>query len=267
MKTKTFKSSIVQLAFFLALVISGCHESTVEPKSDPVKMEKAGKVLSLREEVNFIQEFLGEGMMEIPEGGRQSVKHRIKEVAPCAEATEEELPDGSLVVTLDFGDGCETENGIVLAGKVILHLSFSDELSFGYSLEFINYYESAGDEESNATINGTSEGSISFDDKLTEQLSLDLTMAYEDGTEASFSSSQKTESSESEIRVVEFTSAGALRNGDSFTTTVIKPLVFSLSCGDEIHFPVKGVEIVSFNGGGIEINYGNGACDNVYTVK
>ena len=132
---------------------------------------------------------------------------------------------------------------------------------------FINYRESSDDEEASATVTGTSEGSFHFDDKLSEQLTLDLTMTYDDGTEASFTSTQKTESTDAEIRVVEYMSAGTLPNGDSFTTTVIKPLVFSLSCGDEIHLPVKGIEVVSFNGGGIEINYGNGACDNDYTVK
>lgn len=57
---------------------------------------------------------------------------------------------------------------------------------------------------------------------------------------------------------------GVTREGDFYTASTLAPLVISNSCASAT--PISGKIDVQVNGSKVTMDYGNGACDNVYTV-
>jgi hypothetical protein len=272
MKTQTFKSILIQFFFFAALILASCDDSD-KPSSNPSAKEDAARVLALQDEFNFLQTFVDESLMDLSyEGGRKSysknIVHRLKEVTPCAEAVEEEQPDGSIKVTMNFGEGCKTEDGIILSGKAVLLIAF-EETDFHFTITFIDYQETHPDESTSGVANGTSGGTISINIEnfvFTQFLDQELTISYEDHSTAEFMSSQKLESDETGLKVTKLDASGKFANGDTFSMTLSSPLIFDFNCNDGA-FPVKGIEILTLNGQRTVIDYGDGSCDDDYTAK
>lgn len=272
MKTQTFKSLLVSFIFSAVFILSSCDDAD-KPSNNPGAKEQAAKVLALREEFDFLRTFVDESLQDVSnEGGRKSYNRntvgRLKEIAPCVEAIEEEQPDGSIRVTMNFGDGCATGEGIVLSGKAVLEISLG-ETSFDFSITFIDYQELHPDETSSGVANGTTTGTIAIDMEtfiFTQQLNSDLTISYEDNTSAIFTSIQKLESHDTGLKLTRLDASGKFPNGDVFSMSLKNPLVYDFDCNDGA-FPISGVEILHFNGHRIEVNYGNGDCDKNYSVK
>jgi hypothetical protein len=204
------------------------------------------------------------------EGGRTSFSRnliaRIQEEAPCTEGTEEELQDGSIRITLDFGDGCMTEEGIEAAGKVVMTFKFSDN-TLEYALEFIDYTELSGDNKGEV-VNGTVGGSFVIDleaGKFEQDMEQDLTITYSNNTEASYKMISASELTEDGLRVSSLSTSGNFADGGVFAIAVTKTLVYDFAC--ESDYPVEGEERMTFQGNTVVVNYGDGTCDNTYSVK
>jgi hypothetical protein len=272
MKTNTFKIIGIPFIIFASLFLSSCDEDTQKPSgTGTAAKEKAEKVLALRDDLSFINRFVDTNVV-IPdsETGRASfVKAtvaRISESAPCADATEEELPDGSLKITLDFGEGCATEEGVEVAGTVVMIFHVA-ETTFQFGVEFLNYTELSGEHEGDV-VNGTVDGSFLFDleaSTFVQEMEQDLAIEYADETEAAYKITQKAEMTETGMRVTVLTTSGNLADGGYFATTLSKSMVYDFSCDGD--FPVRGEELLTFQGNTILVNYGNGSCDDNYTVK
>jgi hypothetical protein len=254
-------------------VLSSCQEDEKSPRvSDPIKEEKVAQVIGFREDLNFINRFVSDNVIDLSnEEGRKSSASRalarLAEVAPCAEATEEELPNGSLKITMDFGDGCVTEEGIEVAGSVVMIFTNS-EYQFEYSLEFTDYQEISLTGHAGEVVNGQVFGNFILDlenGEFTQELEQDLTITYPDNTEAVYHAVQKAEMTETGMRVVQLETSGNFADGGAFLTTLSKALVYDFSC--EGDFPVKGEEVVTFQGNTIKVNYGSGSCDETYSAR
>jgi hypothetical protein len=272
MKTKSFKSLFIPVVLFIVSLLSSCQDDAEKSGiSDQQKKQNVEKVLALREDLNFINRFIEQSTGDVDsEGGRKSVAKsiiaRVKDSAPCAAATEEELPDGSTLITMDFGDGCLTEDGIEVSGKVVMTFR-NEDLNFSYTLEFIDYSE-VGGENDGEVANGTVEGSFLIDleaEEFIQEMEQDLTITYPNGTEASYKIAQRAEMTETGLRVASMTTSGNLADGGTVAMTVTKALIFDFSC--EGDYPLEGEEVLTFQGNTIRVNYGNGTCDEDYTVK
>jgi hypothetical protein len=274
MKTETtLKSFFVALTFFSTLFLSSCDEDSQKPDAvnDPAKREAVEKVLTLREELNFVNRFVNENVIDASsDGGRESFKaatlSRLKELMPCGEAVEEEQPDGSIRITMNFGAGCETEDGIKVAGAVEMIMSFS-ETGFEYIIVFTDYSELNGENEGEV-VNGTVSGRFIFDlenGTLQQEMDQDLTVLYPDNTEAGYKLSQQAELTEEGLRVTSMSVSGNLADGGVFAISLSKSLVYDFSCNGD--FPVEGQETMVFQGNSMVVNYGNGSCDQNYTVQ
>jgi hypothetical protein len=271
MKTNGLRNLSFQLITLITIIFMSCDDDGQKPSTDPAAKEKAAKVMTLREDLNFINRFIDTNVIDPgSEEGRVSIVNqtvaRIKENTPCAEATEEELPDGSVKVSLDFGEGCETEDGVVVSGAVIITFHVTEN-SFTFALEFINYSELTGAYEGEV-VTGTVDGSFNFDleaSTFVQAMEQDLTIVYSDGTEASYKIAQQAEMTETGMRVTVLTTSGNLSDGGQFSTTLSKALIYDFAC--EGDFPVRGEELLNFQGNTILVNYGNGSCDDQYTVK
>jgi hypothetical protein len=274
-KTKTFNFLLMVFVLFAALVFYSCEDDKDRPTpvNDPGKKEQQVKdVLSLRSELNFINRFVDENITDLSssENGRTSFNKtiiaRLKDVAPCTDILEEEQPDGSTKVTLNFGDGCQTEEGIEVSGKVVMTFSFIED-TFQYSLEFTDYSEINGD-NAGEVVNGSVEGSFVLDLEaavFVHEMEQDLTITYPNNSEARYKVSQSAEMTETGLRVISMTTSGNFADGGAFATTLTKTVLYDFSCESDL--PVQGEEIVSFQGNSILVSYGNGTCDDRYTVK
>jgi hypothetical protein len=274
-KTKTFNFLLMVFVLFAALVFYSCEDDKDRPTpvNDPGKKEQQVKdVLSLRSELNFINRFVDENITDLSssENGRPSFNKtiiaRLKDVAPCTDILEEEQPDGSTKVTLNFGDGCQTEEGIEVSGKVVMTFSFIED-TFQYSLEFTDYSEINGD-NAGEVVNGSVEGSFVLDLEaavFVHEMEQDLTITYPHNSEARYKVSQSAEMTETGLRVISMTTSGNFADGGAFATTLTKTVLYDFSCESDL--PVQGEEIVSFQGNSILVSYGNGTCDDRYTVK
>ncbi len=275
MKSRTINALVILVALFASFFLASCdNDSESAPGlSDAQKKEQVNKVLTLREDVDFVNRFVNENVLELSsegDGGRKSFSRnliaRIQESAPCTEGSEQELPDGSVKITLDFGDGCQTDEGIEVAGKVTMIFKFSDN-TLEYALEFDDYKELSGDNK-DEVVNGIVSGSFVIDleaGKFEQEMEQDLTVTYPDNTEASYKMIQVSEMTEDGLRVSSLTTSGNLADGGAFAITVTKTLVYDFEC--ESDYPVEGEERLTFQGNTMVVNYGNGTCDDAYTVK
>ncbi len=275
MKSRTINALVILFALFATLFLASCDNDSENPSglTEAQKKEQVNKFLDLREDVDFVNRFVNENVLELSsegEGGRKSFSRnliaRIQEAASCTEGSEEELPDGSIKVILDFGDGCQTEDGIEVAGKVIMTFKFNDS-SLEYELEFIDYTELNGENEGEV-VNGTVNGSFLIDleaGKFEQEMEQDITITYPNASEAGYKMIQVSEMTEEGLRVSSLSTSGNFADGGVFAITVTKTLVYDFSC--EGDYPVQGEERMTFLGNTIVINYGDGTCDNAYTVK
>lgn len=275
-KSRTLNALVILFALLASLFLASCdNDDAAQPSglTETQKKEQINKVNNLREDVDFINRFVSDNVLELStegEGGRTSFSKnliaRIQEEAPCTEGTEEELEDGSVKIILDFGVGCATEDGIEVAGKVTMIFKFSDN-TLEFALEFVDYTELDGD-NAGEVVNGTVEGSFVIDlegGKFEQQMEQDLTVRYPNNTEASYKMIQASELTEEGLRVSSLTTSGNFADGGAFTITVTKTLLYDFAC--ESDYPVEGEERLTFQGNTIVVNYGNGTCDDSYTVK
>jgi hypothetical protein len=270
---KTNKAKFLSILFVVfAVILSSCQDDADKPSTtDPAKEAEVKKVLALREELNFVTRFVDRNVMDMSfAAGRASFAKttiaRMKNSAPCAEAIEEELSDGSIKITLDFGDGCQADDGVEVAGKVVMIFRVN-EVTFEYALEFIDYREISG-EHQGEVVNGTVHGSFVMDleaEQFLQEMEQALVVTYPNNTEAVYNMTQVAEMTETGLRVNSLTTSGNFANGGEFSTTVSKALVYDFSCEGDL--PVQGEELLMFQGNTILVSYGNGTCDDTYTIK
>lgn len=274
MKTKTISSLLIPFVLVATLFLASCDDDDEKSSntSEAAKKENVNKVLDFRKDLNFVNRFINESVTDIPsEEGRSTLATstiaRLKNSAPCAVAIEEELSNGSTRITMNFGDGCETEDGTEVSGSVIIIFSLIEN-TIGYSLEFIDYSELSSDEHEGEIINGTVGGRFVFDLEagiFTQEMEQDLTVKYANNTEASYKVAQAAEMTEDGLRVISLTTSGNFADGGAFTMTLRKNLVYDFSCSGD--FPIEGEEMLMFQGNSILVNYGNRTCDRDFTVK
>ncbi|MDN5199916.1 hypothetical protein QQ008_01045 [Fulvivirgaceae bacterium BMA10] len=183
----------------------------------------------------------------------------------CAQVTETENQDGSVTVVTDYGEeGCE-EFGILIKGKI------TETFKSENNKETVKtVYENYSFED--ITINGTSSATYSWSWDEQDSLSYsfastweeDLTIKDEDGETYTIKSSM-SDSGDENGWTLEGSSTYTSSNGDVFESEIKVPLFYDFKCEDAF-VPVKGVESCKFNDDVFEINYGDGACDNIITV-
>jgi hypothetical protein len=257
------------------LFFSSCQDDDGEKGTpaidDSEKKEHVEKVLAFRQELDFINRFVDKNVVgsAVEEGLRMVTPKsfgRRKEVAPCTHVTEEELPDGSIKVNLDFGDGCQTDEGVAVAGAVEMIFTFTEN-TFEYNLKFSDYTEIEG-AHANELVNGTIKGGFRLDmqaDRFVQRMEQDLNITYLENKTARYQVSQTSEMTDAGLHMTAFTTAGVLPSGDDFKTTLEQNIVYDFNCAGNL--PTDGQERMVFQGNTIVVNYGNGTCDKVYSVK
>ncbi|MDG1275877.1 MAG: hypothetical protein P8O16_01265 [Algoriphagus sp.] len=187
----------------------------------------------------------------------------------CASATAN-LDETGKKITIDFGAGCTSSNGITRKGKIIL--SYSGNLLFPGSqviTTFDGYHVNDKKIEGTRTITNTGidfiGGTVSLAVKVENGK-----ITWPDNTFITVASNQ--------IRVVKLggdgyeasitgTATGKSREGVVYSTLVIDPLIIKQTCVETgVWVPGTGTLQFLFTGIEVTVDYGTGVCDKMVTI-
>lgn len=269
------KNFLNLLALACILLLNACSEDVTTPSEIESQMDDATAeaytdfaeddvnemVIDLLDDLRF-DEIRGAANIESkrfrPFAGRRS----------CAEI-ELDILNGSLII--DFGEGCESSDGVTRSGKILI--SFTDARHIAGAVvttTFENYTVNGNQVEGTRTLTNISnetEGQRAFEIK-TENGKI----TFEDGTFRTFSGSKTKvweleESTEEVTLTVTGESSGTNREGQDFSKTITEPIVFKRSCRTVgVKVAVSGERTLLKGGETYVINYGDGSCDNVVTL-
>ena len=268
MKTKL---SLLLTGFFTIgiLTFTGCGDDD-GPNPDPNINTGDTEVIADEEEVEAIfedlEELTNDALTEAfsPSGGRL-----FENFMTCAEVSLD-LSNKSL--TVDFGEGCEGPRGRLRKGKIMIAFSGSYFESGAVITTTFQDFEVDGLKiEGTRTVTNTS----GVNDNI-PKFSVTVTggkVIWPDGTFAT----REANRTKSWIRAatplndefqIEGTANGVTRTGRAYTTTITEKIIFRIACAnDRIFLPVQGTKEIEVDGSlKIEVDYGDGACDNTVTI-
>lgn len=193
-------------------------------------------------------------------------------ISTCATITRE-VVDQSIVTTIDFGtENCEGPDGRLRRGIIIITRTgsyWSGEVNVSYT--FDNYFV----DDNQILGSRVFTGYINADENRESTIVTDgsIILADNAGTITWQANHTRTVTQGSDTwakadDVIEITgySSGTNVDGESFSSEILQPLVRDYS-EDCYHYFVSGiVEITKADGTVIEINYGDGTCDNLIEV-
>ena len=174
-------------------------------------------------------------------------------------------------LSLNYGDGasCDAKNKrtgkitdtfkIVVRTKAPYNFTSSETLTFeAFTRDSTTYNGNIvviAASNKKATVAGNAV-SIEYADGTTSSWNGTFTFAYEDVSKR-----------KGEIQVTGGIS-GVSRQGVSYESSIIEPVVFKPGCYGWIKkIPVDGLVKITTNGSTSNLNYGNGACDRIYTIE
>jgi hypothetical protein len=174
-------------------------------------------------------------------------------------------------IMIDFGEGCESADGVTRSGKIFI--SYSDKRHIPGAVittTFENYVVN------NIGIDGTR--TLRNVSNATErQRAFEITIeggqiTFPDGSTRTFAGTRTRtwsieESSDEVTLTVTGSMSGVNRNGAQFVNSIDEPLVYKKSCrqvGTKV--AISGVRSLTRNDQTLMIDYGDGACDNVVVI-
>lgn len=192
----------------------------------------------------------------------------LSNLACLSSTVEQNNASLSRTVTLTFGEGCEDAHGRVRSGTVIVNRSIDlNSATYSVSTTFVDFYVNGHQIEGTRTLvySADEENLISATITLTNGK---ITLA--DGSvitrNGSFTKTINRESGE--IRL-SGGATGVNRNGISYTSEIITPLVYTLACAsDGVFMASSGKKTISRPGRTtLELDYGDGSCDRTLIVS
>ena len=179
----------------------------------------------------------------------------------------------SKTITIDFGDGCQDPFGRVRSGKIII--TFTDHLFMPgaqQTVTFENYSVDSIQVEGIFTKTNISED---LRDTLKYEVKLEGgKLTWPDGTFATRNADWinkriRALNPINDVRIHDGNASGVTRSGANYTVQITKPIVWMRGClpHKRVFIPVEGIKVKTIEGGPtITIDWGDGTCDNLYTV-
>jgi hypothetical protein len=265
------------------IVLYACTEEQVKPE-DKMNTTDTERIVLLKTELDRAAFNLFGSTFKTKAGGReQSGIHRFgglfrnkAEAArraegwdTCALLTITENSDGTYTVILNFGEGCE-DNGKFITGVVAFTGSETDT-SGVFKIAFDNFSARGINEVINnpASIDGFYEGSwgISLNNGLEyeEAFQTAFEVNYEDGAKETIAGEGELVGNLDGFIVKKYNFAGSNLNNDVYAAFVVNPLVYDFGCKTTTIF-TEGTEAFKVNDDSAAIDFGEGACDNIFTI-
>ena len=182
-------------------------------------------------------------------------------IADCVTRTVE-TTSASVIVTLDFGDGCETKRGKILAGKVIIEYvktneGFSKTVSFeGFSVNENQVTGGLSIIRVKENSNGNPQSTITVDVKVTLTTGVEITRKGERVRE--MIEGAETKDRGDDVFSITGNWESVNRNGVVRKAVVTTNLIRKFAC----KFIVSGVVEITKKDRVYTLNFGDGECDN-----
>ncbi|WP_025742301.1 hypothetical protein [Aquimarina pacifica] len=210
---------------------------------------------------------------------RSSKKLRLKTASDCA-SIEENINENDLnsgTATIDFGDGCELEDGSTISGKILMSFVYEDTED-GILITSTQTMENLTIDD--MSVSGTSTMTMVmptfdfFDENIDEfktsiEFITKLSFEWEDGLTASIEETMDEEiiqsfdfsnpnDSGSSITIRGIGST-KFSNGDTYSFTTSIPIILDLNC----EYPLSGIILNTENTITTTLDFGNGECDSI----
>lgn len=186
----------------------------------------------------------------------------------CATITRDEAAQ---TITVDFGEGCTSEDGIERSGRIEIHYTDRrNQPGAVITTTFVDFFVNGNQIEGTRTLTNISDGTAF--QKAFEITVTGGKITFEDGTfrtfEASRTRTHEIEESSRELTItVEGQRSGVNREGESYSMVITTPLVFKNSCRQVgVRLAVSGVRQFTRGEASASIDYGDGTCDNEVTI-
>lgn len=275
LKTKTKQGMSVMRILGIAMLvfIAACESEKINQQQedgvDVATLEAEATAESDFDEIDDITSNMM-GLAEGNAGGRISDVNDDR--CHCAEITHDKE---NKTITIDFGDGCKGPNGVVRSG--IIFITYTGRRfvpGSQWTVTFRNYYVNRRHIEGLRTVTNISE---SLESNPTFHITLEGgKVTWPDGTFAT----RKVDKTRVWVRASnplldEFhilagsATAGENRRGVAYSTEVLEDLVYKRSCRNDrkVRRPVQGIKEITVGDRTCVIDYGDGECDNITSVR
>ena len=273
---------------FFAIILSVLFFATACEKDDTTKSKISEEFLELSElniklqnvrnqNVNSTHKF-GAMAMNLNGKKKSALNDSIYNWETCAKITKYTDEEGFEVMVMDYGvEGC-VEWGELIKGKITLKWKMDKN---GYAYEDIYENYSAWGMTINGYYKGESQwtGTWNEDDfgdstsfynwfsQDYEEISAneeDMKITLDNGEVITYISNFKSKFTFNSYTMLEGSFSYESSLGDTYTWDIIEPVVSNFDC--KYWIPVSGIEEGTYNKDTYKINYGDGTCDNKYTI-
>lgn len=259
---KSFYSPLI-LGLFSTLIFSCTETDPIVPEPNLAVVEDEFKINSAFEDLDFLT-------LDVLQ--RSGLGLRTQSTADlCANASVTHNQN-SKKITVDFGTGCTSPNGVIRKGKILLSYTGSNFLFPGTSI--ITTFE--GYEVNGLIIQGTRTITNAGIDLINSKVSLNVkiengSITWPDNSKVTYNSTQNrqvTLTATGYEASVTGSATGKSRKGIDYTATVTEPLIIKEDCARKgIYIPSLGVLAFSYQGVAVSVHYGFGTCDKVVEIR
>ncbi len=187
----------------------------------------------------------------------------------CAEVTHDK--DNKTII-IDYGDGCEDRRGRIRKGIIII--TYTDNRLVPGAVQTITFNEFYIDGKKIEGVRTRENISTGFDEPLKYKITLtNGKITWEDGTFAT----REAEWIRTRIRaanpvndqiIKEGHASGITRRNKEYSVEITKPIVWKRGCMPalRVFIPVEGTKVRTVGDVTITIDYGDGECDNEFSI-
>lgn len=277
MKTFNSFSVITHRLFFAAAVIGAafavsCTSTDLEP--EPLTIDDANVAADLLAAADFEEvDDITANMMGVAEsglGGRVDGNGH-DDRCKCAEVTHDKEAQ---IITIDFGEGCEDDNGIVRSGKIIINYDGKRFLpGSSWVTTFEDFYVNDRQIEGIKTVTNISEdlfaepsfhivleeGKVTWPDETFATREADKVRVWKRADNPLLD----------EVHILaESITAGINREEVKYSCLVKEDLVFKRACrgNKKGRIPVAGIKEVTLGDRVFTVDFGDGECDTIVTI-
>lgn len=270
-KVNFLLKSTLAMALMTVFVLTSCQSDLQEPTAETIEtsaLEAESIAETSFEEIDDIAANIM-GVAESGIGGRiEGDKHDFR--CGCAEITHD---TENMIITIDFGDGCEGPGGVVRKGKIII--TYTDRRFIpgaSWTTTFEEYFVNDKQIEGIRTVTNISESLESFP---TFNIVLeDGKVTWPDGTFATREVNRTRMWIRNDNPLMDehhiltgSVASGTNKEGVNYTTEVLTDLVYKTICKlDRVRIPVQGTKQVIYGDRDCTVDFGDGECDNIVEV-
>lgn len=261
---KQFSIPSIAVSALLMISLFSCSDDP-----DPIETEPSLAVVEDDFAINAAYEDLDFLTLDVLQSSGLGLRTQSK-ADLCASANITHDENGKKI-TVDFGTGCTSPNGVIRKGKILLSYTGSNFLFPGTSITatFDGYEVNGLKVQGSRTL--TNGGIDLINSKVLLNVKIENgVITWPDNSFVTYNSTQVrqvTLGSEGYEVSVTGTASGKSREGFDYTATVTESLIINEECARTgIYIPSKGTLAFTYQGIGVTVKYGTGTCDKVVEI-